>query len=178
MPIRTNCWNDARSQPENIVAFVNYILLFCGMENQLAEFRAFNRFYTSMLGLLDRHYLDSEFSLTEVRILYELHHARNGITAKELAELLQLDKGYLSRILQQLEKKLLVTKKKSLQDGRSAFLHLTDKGRSVFKPLELAARQQARELLGALPAKEVKQLLKSMTTIQTILNKVNITHHE
>jgi MarR family transcriptional regulator, organic hydroperoxide resistance regulator len=148
------------------------------MQNQLAEFRAFNRFYTSMLGLLDRHYLNSEFSLTEVRILYELNHAQQGITAKELAESLQLDKGYLSRILQQFEKKLLVAKEKSLQDGRSAFLHLTDKGISAFKPLDLAARQQASELLGALPANDVKQLLKSMAVIQAILNKVNITHHE
>jgi len=148
------------------------------MESQLDEFRAFNRFYTSMLGLLDRHYLNSEFSLTEARILYELNNAQNGIIAKELAESLQLDKGYLSRILQQLEKKLLVAKKKSPQDGRSAFLHLTGKGRSVFKPLELAARQQARELFGALPAKEVKQLLKSMAAIRTILNKVNINPHE
>ena len=148
------------------------------METQVAEFRAFNRFYTSMLGLLDRHYLNSEFSLTEVRVLYELNYARDGITAKELAESLQLDKGYLSRILQQLQKKLLLTRERSLQDGRFAFLHLTAKGRSVFKPLDQAARQQASELLGAIPAREVKQLLTSMAVIQTILNKVKINHHE
>ena len=148
------------------------------METQLAEFRAFNRFYTSMLGLLDRHYLKSEFSLTEGRLLYELNTAQHGITAKELAELLQLDKGYLSRMLQTFQKKRLVTKERSLQDKRSAFLHLTDKGRSAFKPLDLAARTQAGELLGAIPAKDVTQLLKSMAVIRTILNKVNINHHE
>ena len=148
------------------------------METQVTEFRAFNRFYTSMLGLLDRHYLKSEFSLTEVRILYELNDARGEITAKELAESLQLDKGYLSRILQQLQKKLLLTRERSLQDGRSAFLHLTAKGRLVFKPLDLAARQQASALLGAIPSREVKQLLASMAVIRTILNKVNIHHHE
>ena len=144
------------------------------METQLAEFRAFNRFYTSLLGLLDRHYLDSEFSLTEVRILYELNNASNGITASELAGSLPLDKGYLSRILQQFEKQLLVTKKKSPQDGRSVILRLTDKGRAVFKPLDQAARQQAGEWLGAIPARDVQRLLNSMAVIRTILDKVNI----
>jgi DNA-binding MarR family transcriptional regulator len=148
------------------------------MEKQLAQFRAFNRFYTSLLGLLDKYYLDSPFSLTEVRILYELRNAQAGITAKELAASLQLDKGYLSRILQQFEKKQLVAKERSLQDARSAFLHLTNKGSAVFKPLDLAARQQASQLLGAIPANDVKQLLRSMAIIQTILNKVNISQHE
>lgn len=143
------------------------------MEKQLAQFRAFNRFYTSLLGLLDKHYLNSPFSLTEVRILYELRNAQTGITAKELAASLQLDKGYLSRILQQFEKKQLVAKEKSLEDARSAFLYLTTRGIAVFKPLDLAARQQASALLDAIPAKDVKQLLRSMTIVQTILNKVN-----
>jgi MarR family transcriptional regulator, organic hydroperoxide resistance regulator len=147
------------------------------MEKQIAEFRAFNRFYTSTIGLLDRHYLNSAFSLTEVRILYELANTQNGITAKELAESLQLDKGYLSRILQQFESKEWLGKKKSPQDGRSYFLHLTEKGSSVFKPLDLAARQQASELLGAIPSNDLKELLKSMTVIQTIFSKLNITQH-
>lgn len=148
------------------------------MEKQLAQFRAFNRFYTSLLGLLDKHYLDSPFSLTEVRILYELNNAQSGITARELSESLQLDKGYLSRILQQFEKKQLISKERSPQDARSAFLHLTTKGISVFKPVDMAARRQASELLGAIPANDVKQLLKSMAVIQTILNKVNLSNHE
>lgn len=155
------------------------ILYYFGvLENQLTQFRAFNRFYTSMLGLLDRHYLDSEFSLTEVRLLYDLNRARDGITAKELAALLQLDKGYLSRSLQQFEKKRLIEKKKSPQDGRSAFLYLTPKGSAVFQPLDQAAKKQAQELLGVLPAKEVKLLLESMATIKNVLTKIKLPPHE
>ena len=139
------------------------------MDDQLARFRTFNRFYTSLLGLLDRHYLNSEFSLTEVRILYELNHTKKGITAKELAGLLQLDKGYLSRILKQFEKKKLIKKEISREDARSALIHVTEKGETVFKPLDKAAQDQASEILKAIPPKDVKELLASMASVQTIL---------
>jgi DNA-binding MarR family transcriptional regulator len=147
------------------------------MESQLAQFRAFNRFYTALLGLLDSHYLDSAFSLTEVRTLYEIDHAKNGITATELTAHLQIDKGYLSRILRQFEKKQLIVRQRSPQDGRSALLRLTDKGSAVFKPLDGAARQQASKLLGTLSASDVNKLLRSMTAIQTILKKVKMTSY-
>ena len=141
------------------------------MEKLLAEFRAFNRFYTSIIGILDKHYLKSEFSLTEVRILFEIHYAPDGITAKEITELLKLDKGYLSHMLFEFEQKDLISKERSPTDARSTFIRLTNKGRSVFKPLDLAAREQAREMLGSISVKARKQLLINMNSIRSILSK-------
>jgi MarR family transcriptional regulator, organic hydroperoxide resistance regulator len=143
------------------------------MENQVAQFRSFNRFYTSVIGILDNHYLNSNFSLTEVRILYELHYTAEGLTARELTEMLKLDKGYLSRILQQFEKQELVSKEKSKLDARSAYLRLTQKGESVFKPLDQASQQQAMGLLKSISELDVKRLLESMETIKLILGKIN-----
>ena len=143
------------------------------MEDQVAQFRSFNRFYTSIIGILDNHYLNSNFSLTEVRILYELRHAAEGVTARELTEMLKLDKGYLSRILQQFEKQELISKEKSKLDARSAYLRLTQKGESVFKPLDQASQQQAEDLLKSIAKNDVKLLIESMETIKLIFKKIN-----
>jgi DNA-binding MarR family transcriptional regulator len=144
------------------------------MKSSVARFRAFNRFYTPVIGLLDQHYLDSEFSLTEVRILFELNYAEDGITAKELIALLQLDKGYLSRILLQFEKRQLISKEKSASDGRAMLLHLTENGKRIFKSLDQASEQHATKMLEALPPEEVNQLISHMYAIQTILQKINL----
>jgi len=148
------------------------------MEDQITQFRSFNRFYTSVIGILDSHYLNSNFSLTEVRILYELHYAAKGLTARELTQMLKLDKGYLSRILQQFEKQELVSKEKSKLDGRSAYLRLTPKGEAAFKPLDNASQQQANALLKSIAENDLKQLLKSMETIKLILGKINPLNYE
>ena len=87
------------------------------LADQVANIRAFNRFYTRQLGLLEEGLLDSEFSLTEVRILYELAHAR-GLTATDLERGLGLDAGYLSRILSKFETRGLITRKTSTSDRR------------------------------------------------------------
>src|SRR5437867_1100359 len=93
--------------------------------------RRFNRFYTRQIGVLQEHLLHSQFSLTEVRVLYELAH-RENITAIELRNELGLDRGYLSRMLQTFEKQGWIRTKPSPEDGRRIFLSLTGKGRKVF----------------------------------------------
>jgi DNA-binding MarR family transcriptional regulator len=143
------------------------------MESQVAQFRSFNRFYTSVIGILDNYYLNSDYSLTEVRILYELHYTATELTARELTKMLKLDKGYLSRILQQFEKQELVSKEKSKLDARSAYLRLTPKGESVFKPLDQASQQQADVLLKSIAENDVKRLIESMETIKLILGQIN-----
>jgi len=160
-----------------LVAFVNYIYQICYMKNQIAQLRSFNRFYTSVVGILDGRYLNSDFSLTEVRIFYELYYAVNGLTAKELTGMLQLDKGYLSRLLKRFEKKQLISKETSKVDARSAYLRLTKKGESVFKPLDLASQKQANSLLKSISESDVKLLLESMATIRFILEK-KLAQHE
>jgi DNA-binding MarR family transcriptional regulator len=144
------------------------------MKLPVAKFRAFNRFYTPVIGLLDQHFLNSEFSLTEVRVLFELNYARDGITAKELIALLQLDKGYLSRILLQFEKRLFIRKEKSVRDGRASLLRLTAGGKQVFNRLDQASEQQATQMLQSLPAGDLARLIGHMNAIQTILSPINL----
>ena len=97
----------------------------------IRDVRRFNRFYTKQIGLLQDHMLSSPFSLTEVRILYEIAHRRNP-TASDLIEELGLDPGYLSRSLSKLEQQRLLRRERSAADGRQSFLTLTPKGQSTF----------------------------------------------
>src|SRR5260370_2098793 len=101
----------------------------------VAAVRAFNRFYTRQIGVLSEHLLDSDFSLTEMRVLYELAH-RTQSTATALCEDLQLDAGYLSRILRRFEARRLIRREPAPDDARQRLLRLTAHRRAVFGPLE------------------------------------------
>src|SRR5215211_4901061 len=104
-------------------------------ERRVEEVRCFNRFWTRQIGMLREGYLESPFSLTEVRVLYEIAH-REETTASELGEELGLDAGYLSRILRGFEKHGLIHKRPSEADGRRRLLRLTERGREAFAPLD------------------------------------------
>ena len=107
-----------------------------GFEQRVAAVRRFNRFYTQKIGVLQDGLLNSPFSLTETRVLYELAH-RERPTASELGRDLGLDAGYLSRILRSFEQKSLVKKAPSPADGRQLLLTLTRKGEEAFAPLNV-----------------------------------------
>lgn len=136
-------------------------------KEQVRAVRAFNRFYTQRIGVLDP-YLDSEFSLTEVRVLYELAH-RDQPTASELGRDLVLDAGYLSRILRRFEGKGWLARVPSPADARQSLLQLTDAGHQAFAPLQQTSLDEAAALLGALPLEGRRQLIDSMTTVQRLL---------
>src|SRR5439155_144638 len=104
-----------------------------GFDARVAAVRRFNRFYTKQIGLLHEGYLESPFSLSEVRVLYELAH-REKPTAAELGRELGLDAGYLSRILRGFERRHLVERTASKADGRQSHLALTERGRAAFAP--------------------------------------------
>lgn len=140
-------------------------------ENDIAGLRSFNRFYTSIIGLLDKQYLNSEFSLTEVRIMYELYHCQQEMTATSLIDLLGLDKGYLSRMLHAFEKKKLIEKKQSAADKRAFYLYLSQTGKDVFTKLSDVSQQQAANLLSSLTEKESAALIGHMEAIRNILGK-------
>lgn len=139
-------------------------------EKHVREIRAFNRFYTGIIGLLDKYIYNSRYSLPEVRILYEIYHQEN-ITATDIIAELRIDKGYLSRVLQQFEKKKLVAKKRSRSDGRAAYLVLTAAGRKEFESLDDAASTQIMEILEKLSDKECSALVEHMTALRQILSK-------
>jgi len=130
--------------------------------------RGFNRFYTRRIGVLGEGHLASPFSLTEVRVLYELAH-REGPTASELAKDLGLDSGYLSRILLKFRKRGMLARKPSASDGRQSHLQFTPKGQKAFAPLERAATRDVAAMLRPLAAQDQASLVDAMHTIEQLL---------
>jgi DNA-binding MarR family transcriptional regulator/GNAT superfamily N-acetyltransferase len=137
-------------------------------QDHVARVRAFNRFYTRQLGLLDEAVYDSAFSLTEARVLYELAN-RDGVTASELARELGLDAGYLSRVLAKFEAGRLITRTPSAHDGRQAVLALTAKGRKAFAPLDRTSQDEIAAMLAPLGPAGRERLVGAMRTIETLL---------
>ncbi|QKD04478.1 bifunctional helix-turn-helix transcriptional regulator/GNAT family N-acetyltransferase [Mesorhizobium loti] len=132
--------------------------------------RAFNRFYTRQIGLLDEGLLKSAFSLTEARVLYELAH-RDGLTATDLGRDLGLDAGYVSRLLKKFERLHLIARSTLVSDARQSAIVLTPAGRTAFAPLNKDSHDQVAALLGRLPASERDRLVKSMRTVQALLGE-------
>ena len=137
-------------------------------DDEVATFRRFNRLYTRTIGTLCEGLLDSPYSLTEARILYELA-TRQEVTAKEIACELSLDAGYLSRILRKFEDAGLILKETSATDARQTQLTLTHRGKAAFAELNQLSNKQARELLDHLSPSKRDDLLRSMRTIEDAL---------
>jgi len=140
------------------------------LETRAEAVRRFNRFYTRQIGLLHEHLLDSEFSLTEARVLYELAH-RPAVTGAELCRQLGLNAGYMSRMISRFEKRGLVAKTRSPEDARAVQLELTGKGRAAFALLNDASRQEVVAMLDALPAAGQQELVDAMGRIQRLLGE-------
>jgi DNA-binding MarR family transcriptional regulator/GNAT superfamily N-acetyltransferase len=138
------------------------------LDRRVDAVRSFNRFYTKQIGVLREGLLGSPFSLTEVRILYELAH-REQPTAAELGRALGLDAGYLSRVLRSFERRGFLAKARSKRDGRQSLLSLTTQGRRAFAPLNTRAHEEVAAMLGRLPAPEQGRLIGAMHTIETLL---------
>ncbi len=130
--------------------------------------RGFNRFYTRKIGVLREGHLDSAFSLTEVRVMYELAY-RESPSAAELAQDLGLDPGYLSRMLSGFERRGLIEKKPSALDGRRSLLSLTAQGRATFAPLDTRARDEIEGILGPLAPAARNRLVAAMQSIEKVL---------
>ena len=136
---------------------------------RVGDVRHFNRFWTRQIGVLREEYLESPFSLTEVRVLYELAHGEET-TASELGEELGLDAGYLSRILRGFEKHGLIHKRPSEADGRRRLLRLTDRGREAFAPLDARSRSEIGAMLGGMSITGQERLVGAMRTIERLLS--------
>lgn len=140
------------------------------LEDRAERIRQFNRFYTRRIGVLHEHLLDSEFSLTEARILYELAH-RPSLTSADLCRELNLNAGYVSRVIAGFQKKGLIAKTRSQADARATQLALTEKGRATFQPLNDASRHEVMAMLERLSAPEQQQLVGAMVQIQGLLGE-------
>jgi DNA-binding MarR family transcriptional regulator/GNAT superfamily N-acetyltransferase len=135
---------------------------------QIACVRQFNRFYTRQIGLLRGGMLGTPFSLTEGRLLYELAQ-RGATTAAELAADLEIDPGYLSRLVRGFLDSGLVTRERSPTDRRQGILALTDHGRDTFADLDRRSQSEVGVLLERLDLDERRRLLAAMATIETLL---------
>ena len=130
-------------------------------EHHIDAVRGFNRFYTRQIGVLREGLLKSPFSLTEVRVLYEIAN-RQQPTATELCQELGLDPGYLSRILSKLEKRGLVRRSASHSDGRQSLLGLTSKGNKTFATLDARQRAEIAAMLHPIPPTAQSRLVQAM----------------
>jgi DNA-binding MarR family transcriptional regulator/N-acetylglutamate synthase-like GNAT family acetyltransferase len=143
------------------------------LNSRIAAVRRFNRFYTRAIGVLQEGWLDSGSSLTETRVLYELAH-RENLTATDIRNSLELDHGYLSRMLSAFEKRGLIEKTASENDGRQSLLALTEAGRRQFAPIERRTDEQVGKMLEKLPENEQRQLIGGMQTIEQLLEPAKV----
>jgi DNA-binding MarR family transcriptional regulator len=131
--------------------------------------RHFNRFYTKHIGELHEHVHNSEFSLTEVRVLREITLGRVQ-TAAGLARGLGLDSGYLSRLLTGLERRKLISRRPSATDARQSVLSITETGRAAYQPLDAAAIGEVSAMLAKLRPSSQEQLIDAMKVIERLLD--------
>jgi DNA-binding MarR family transcriptional regulator/N-acetylglutamate synthase-like GNAT family acetyltransferase len=131
--------------------------------------RAFNRFYTQRIGVLKR-YLDTDFTLTEVRVLYEVAHHAGEKTASDLVRELALDAGYLSRILRRFETQGWLLREPAPYDARQSFLRLTEAGYATFAPLQQKSRDETAELIASVQPPARPRLIEALDTVQRLLH--------
>jgi DNA-binding MarR family transcriptional regulator/GNAT superfamily N-acetyltransferase len=139
------------------------------LADHVAAMRHFNRFYTRKIGVLEEGLLQSPFSLTELRVMYELAH-RDAPTATDLGRALALDAGYLSRILGGFERQGLIARSPSPQDGRQSLLALTAAGRAALEPLEDRSREAVGSLLRGLTGAQQARLTEALHTVEGLLD--------
>src|ERR1700736_3465459 len=133
-------------------------------DQRIAAVRGFNRFYTRQIGVLRKTFLDSPYSLGEVRVLYEIASGHSH-TASEIGRALDLDAGYLSRVLRNFEKHGLIRRTASPRDARQSHLALSPRGRKTYAPLERRSQGDTGAMLGRLAPADQARLIAAMSTI-------------
>nr|WP_189178453.1 bifunctional helix-turn-helix transcriptional regulator/GNAT family N-acetyltransferase [Microbispora rosea] len=134
------------------------------------EVRAFNRFYTSVIGVLGAGMHDTPYSLTEARVLFELG-TREAADAAGIRAALGLDPGYLSRILAKFETEGLISRERSAEDARRQVVRLTPKGRDTFGVLDRRSAAEIETLLAKLTDPERRRLVSAMGTVRSLLEQ-------
>jgi DNA-binding MarR family transcriptional regulator/predicted N-acetyltransferase YhbS len=139
------------------------------MRHQVSTIRAFNRFWTKAIGVLEAGLLDSPYSLTEVRVIFEVAQ-RDGISLTEVRKILRIDSGYLSRILTRLKQEGVVAAAPSGTDGRRQVLTLRSKGHDLFRELDGRASEEIQTMLSPLGQEDRERLVGAMNTIRRIID--------
>ncbi len=139
-----------------------------GAEELVTAVREFNRFYTNVLGLLQEGLLETPYSLTEARVIFELA-GHDHSDATELRRVLDIDTGYLSRILARLEAGKLISRQRSPDDGRRLEIGLTEQGKAAFQMLDKRSSSQVSDLLGRLSSADQRRLTSAMANVREII---------
>ncbi|MGG0846257.1 MarR family winged helix-turn-helix transcriptional regulator [Peribacillus simplex] len=140
-------------------------------KNTIADIRQFNRFYTNILGVLDKHILDTGYSFTEARVILEIGMMEQCI-ANNLVDKLEIDRSYMSRIINKLSKDGLVMKENSTLDNRTSLIRLTPEGMTLFNQLNEKSDEQIVRLFQGLSQNEIKEIHASMMFIQKKLDSL------
>ena len=138
------------------------------IQHDAAQLRAFNRFHTGRIGVLNERMLDSRLSLAQVRVLYELS-ARNGALASQLARELGLDPGYMSRLLAGFRRKRWITTAATSDDKRRRPILLTKAGRAAFEPLDRRSQAEAEAMLAPLDSGRRQSLVDALRVVREML---------
>lgn len=141
------------------------------MQNEIVQkIREFNRFYTKVIGVTNNHILESNYSLTEVRVMFEIYH-HPGITAREIKNIIEVDEGYLSRLINKLVRKNIIKREKAKTDSRISILKLSKNGETVFLKLNQNSSNSVEELIGHLSSREKEELVKYFQKVTELLSK-------
>jgi DNA-binding MarR family transcriptional regulator/GNAT superfamily N-acetyltransferase len=141
-------------------------------EQRVGAVRRFSRFYTRRIGLLQDGLLETPFSLTQARVLYELAQRRE-CTATDVVASLGLDHGYLSRILRNFEERGLLSRRRAKDDGRQMVLALTAKGHMAFGALDKRSQNDMGAMLRDLSEVDQARVVAAMGTIETLIGGDN-----
>lgn len=136
----------------------------------VTEIRGFNRFYTNILGLLDQHIVDSGFSLTEARILFEISKTDTCL-ANQLCSALDVDRGYMSKIINKFEQNGLICRSVCNADNRNIEIRMTEKGMTVFHELNNRANKQIEDLISKLDPTDCEKLVGSIRVMKKCFTK-------
>jgi DNA-binding MarR family transcriptional regulator len=137
-------------------------------QESIDRIRSFNRFYINVIGLLDQHFLDTPYSLTEGRVLYEISHMKE-CSAKKIRERIAIDEGYLSRIINKFIRQGLIRKSPSSQDKRLHIILLTEKGKKEFARLNDNSNRSISQLIEELSEQESDELIRMMERVRALL---------
>ncbi len=138
------------------------------MSDVVADIRAFNRFYTRQIGLLNERPYGGDFTLTEVRVLFELAHAE-ALKPGDLVAQLGLDPAYVSRILKTFEKAGFVVRERDPDDGRGVIVSMTEAGREVFEPLNQASAESLSAMVAHLTDDQRQRLRGAVNTVRDLV---------
>lgn len=147
------------------------------MSDIVQRIRSFNRFYMPAMNLLGVHYLGSEYSATEARVMFEIYE-KEGCNAAYIAEKLKIDKSYLSRIITGYAKKGYIERKPSEQDRRCQRLYLTETGRERTEDFIRKSDADIRNIIGQLSPEEEEKLRNAFDVITDLLSRNGETDHE